>query len=527
MQLSGVVSIAVGLCLLGLSPGVTAEYRASRDESCVNMEDRAAHWRDALRQSSADPSSKANDELNLSAFRSFCTGDDDAALRLFDKVLKADSENLFAMRGRAIVHGQQGLLAVAIDDWGLILRLVPTDQAALLARGLAQLESGAFDKAMEDAAALLRIDAHSADGHFLMGMISSDRGSLAESVSWFDKAVQLDPQSVHARHNRGIALSKMGRHDLALQDYNFAVEHTPDGESLYNMLANRSQALEGLGKYEQAFSDVDRAIGMRPGQWLAHNLRGIYYVGVGRKDAAMVGFSDVIRVAPQEPFGYTNRGRLHLEMGDPVRAVADLSAALSLKPSHVPALIQRGLAWSAMGEGAKAEADFTKAIDTEPNNPRLRRLRSMARSNLGKFEAASVDADEMLRLQTDTDVSNAVLFRYFAKARAGGREEALRDLASVSASSATNARRRPIAELVLAAAPEEFLTAVERSLVGVPPSQECQSRVFLGRWALTQQRLADARSYFSRAMETCGVSMETDTARTELKRISSEAAKGL
>lgn len=55
-----------------------------------------------------------------------------------------------------------------------------------------------------------------------------DRGQYAEAVICFDMAIKVDPEFPMAWYNRGVALGKLGLHDLAQDCYDRTVELRPD-----------------------------------------------------------------------------------------------------------------------------------------------------------------------------------------------------------------------------------------------------------------------------------------------------------
>jgi tetratricopeptide (TPR) repeat protein len=84
-----------------------------------------------------------------------------------------------------------------------------------------------------------------------------DRDRYAEIVICFDMAIEVDPEFPKAWYNKGVALGKLGLHDLALDCYDRTAELHPDRSDVWN---NHGAALGLLGMYDEALTSFDRAI---------------------------------------------------------------------------------------------------------------------------------------------------------------------------------------------------------------------------------------------------------------------------
>jgi tetratricopeptide (TPR) repeat protein len=50
----------------------------------------------------------------------------------------------------------------------------------------------------------------------------------SNAISWYDKAIELDPNYIAAWNNKGLALSKSGKYEEAIEHYNKATELDPN-----------------------------------------------------------------------------------------------------------------------------------------------------------------------------------------------------------------------------------------------------------------------------------------------------------
>ena len=149
-------------------------------------------------------------------------------------------------------------------------------------------------------------------------------GDYQTEFSIWDDTVSKRPNNQRAYLSRGVAHFKQGRSELAISDFNRAIELDPSYSKAYN---NRGFAYNDMGEHEQAIQDFDKTIELDP-------------------DFAT---------------GYANRGIAYSKMGKQERAIQNLTRAIELNPRHILAYNGRALAYKLKGEYDKAILDFEKA----------------------------------------------------------------------------------------------------------------------------------------------------------------------
>jgi len=70
----------------------------------------------------------------------------------------------------------------------------------------------------------------------------------------YDEVIRLDPLNVDAYYNRGIAYSRLGQYEQAIEDYDKAIRLDPQYVGIY---WDRGIAYSRLGQYERAIDDYD------------------------------------------------------------------------------------------------------------------------------------------------------------------------------------------------------------------------------------------------------------------------------
>ncbi|NIG54532.1 tetratricopeptide repeat protein [Chitinophaga sp. Cy-1792] len=105
------------------------------------------------------------------------------------------------------------------------------------------------------------------------------QNKLEEAIGVLDKAIEANPKFLPAYLNRGADLSRLGKHDLAIQNYTAVIRLSPN-----NVLAlvNRGQNEFSLGQYRKALDDFQAAIRHKGGEKFYIDLNPNSIVDVGQ-----------------------------------------------------------------------------------------------------------------------------------------------------------------------------------------------------------------------------------------------------
>lgn len=87
-------------------------------------------------------------------------------------------------------------------------------------------------------------------------------GRYKEAIADYDAVVSLDPNNVHAYHNRGISYDKLGHFEAAIDDFNRVIQLEPANSVAY---FNRGSTYDSLGMHDAAIADFGRALELDPG----------------------------------------------------------------------------------------------------------------------------------------------------------------------------------------------------------------------------------------------------------------------
>ncbi|MDB9414252.1 tetratricopeptide repeat-containing serine protease family protein [Microcystis aeruginosa] len=184
-----------------------------------------------------------------------------------------------------------------------------------------------------------------------------------EGLAAITQAIYLAPRAAWYV-NRGILYRRQQKYELALDDYNQAIELNPNHANAYN---NRGNLYQDLQKYELALDDFNKAIEINPNFAILYYNRGNLYINQQKYDLALSDYDKAIEINPNYAEAYVNRGVLYDDQRKYELALADYSKAIDINPNLAEAYVNRGLLYKDLQKYDLALSDYSKAIDINPN----------------------------------------------------------------------------------------------------------------------------------------------------------------
>jgi tetratricopeptide (TPR) repeat protein len=164
-----------------------------------------------------------------------------------------------------------------------------------------------------------------------LGLLATREGRTAESIPYFKKALEANPDHVIALVNLGNAYRQQKEWDLAKATMERAVEVGPDdAEANYGLGMVYAQ----LNDSDRAYQHLQRALKLRPEYPEALNNLGILYLRTQRPELAVAAFEECIRASPGFDQSYLNLARVYAVEGQPAKAREILQALLKQHPEH-------------------------------------------------------------------------------------------------------------------------------------------------------------------------------------------------
>jgi tetratricopeptide (TPR) repeat protein len=151
------------------------------------------------------------------------------AVRDYTEAVKLD-HSVDRLLDRAMAFKKVRRNDLAIDDLTDAIRLAPDSAALYRARGEIYARNNAYDRAITDYNAAIRLDpvAISFLDRGMAYYLKGDKADLDRALADYDRAIALDDRMALAYNNRGLALRKKGEWGRAYADFSTALQLDPE-----------------------------------------------------------------------------------------------------------------------------------------------------------------------------------------------------------------------------------------------------------------------------------------------------------
>jgi Flp pilus assembly protein TadD/predicted Zn-dependent protease with MMP-like domain len=222
------------------------------------------------------------------------------------------------------------------------------------------------------------------------------QGTFAAAWTCADRAADILPSSVEAHHLRGAALAGLGRDSDAQVAYSLALALDPDDPETLRAVADfyingkgergrdalrlglelaqrgsrrvvarrrrnpplaadlavlEAQALNDLGRSDDALARIDVALRLAPGRGDAMHEKGVALFDLSRFTEAKNAFGRALAIQPDDAYSHQMMGLTLEQLGDADGSTREMAKAIELAPAEMSAPI------------LISEADFRREID--------------------------------------------------------------------------------------------------------------------------------------------------------------------
>ena len=171
----------------------------------------------------------------------------------------APSAALLALkrRQRRLIHRTLAAVALGSAAWLVYSYLTnaPERARAELALGVKKLSPGAYEEALAHFNRAIQIWPDYGEAYLNRAVAEHDQSQPAAALLDLDKALDLDPESTRAYHERGQIFLESGEARKAIAEFSRSIQVTPTVEGHYQ----RGEAYEKLGDHQKAIADFDAA----------------------------------------------------------------------------------------------------------------------------------------------------------------------------------------------------------------------------------------------------------------------------
>lgn len=166
----------------------------------------------------------------------------------------------------------------------------------------------------------------------MRGVLLDAAGLFDLAIADFEKAIQLEDDMAIKIH----ILSNLGGTKTKIRDFKGAYEilkHTHDlSPNDIAVLNNLAVVCDEIGKPEETRTYLNKIILLDPKNYPAHLNIGFSFQTIEKHDSAIVYFDKAIKINNKEPFSYSNRSYSKLKLGDIEGAMKDIDKSIELNP---------------------------------------------------------------------------------------------------------------------------------------------------------------------------------------------------
>ena len=177
---------------------------------------------------------------------------------------------------------------------------------------------------------ILSIDPEDADALYLKGYTFRHQGKDVEASSYFQKAVQSNPDLVDAYIHLGEIFSEAGN-PLALKYFNNALRVDPENEEVFIAMANHYWFKDN---YKEAHKILEKLFNLNPLNAKGHYNQGLMYMEQDSFVKAQSAFEHAVKNRPEIPQFYYYSGLCEEKLTNFEAARGFYNTALNLSPNY-------------------------------------------------------------------------------------------------------------------------------------------------------------------------------------------------
>lgn len=213
------------------------------------------------------------------------SNNDTAAIENYTKAIELDPKSARAYFNRGTIYRDFGQHDKAITDFASAIEADPTDADALMQRAsIYYYQQNNYRKAIADMEKYIVLEPKDALGFLFIGIctsrIDSKPKTIAKSIEYFTKSIELDNTESNAYYFRGYAYYDKGDHKKAMKDFDKAIELNPKHHEAY---FERGNLYLDAKDYNEQIANYDKAIEFCPTSGKYYYWRG-YAKLFGLKD---------------------------------------------------------------------------------------------------------------------------------------------------------------------------------------------------------------------------------------------------
>ena len=215
----------------------------------------------------------------------------------------------------------------------------------------------------------LQLDPDSLGAHVALGLTFQECGDFATAIASYTRALQLDAQLDDVRFNLGVAHRQVGQMAEALACFTHLLTRYPTDPRLHLQLG--SVHLQ-MASADAAIAAFQMALRLDPNDAVVMHHLAQAWQQLGELTRAVDCYRQALVVQPDDPFIHNNLGTALQRQGVLDGAVAAYQRAIAIDSQYQAAHSNLGVAWHQLGDFPAALTSFKRALQLAPRDPEAR-----------------------------------------------------------------------------------------------------------------------------------------------------------
>lgn len=228
-----------------------------------------------------------------------------------------------------------------------------------------------------------------------LGILSRD--DFARAVSYFEKAVEIDPNYAEAWYQAGFSYGMIGRHQDALKASRQAARLRPDWAETYINIGASSFA---LGQYKDAAEAYRQATRLDTDNADAHYALGLSLNRLNRADEEILAYKRAVALKPDFANAFEQLGLAYFKQKRYAESAAAFEQLKTYKPD-AKTYNYLGETYLEMDKNQESVDAFNNAVSYNPNFDKARFNLGRAYLKLGDREAAAAQYEILRSSKSD------------------------------------------------------------------------------------------------------------------------------
>jgi len=198
----------------------------------------------------------------------------------------------------------------------------------------------------------------------LLGVLEAQSKNFLLAVDYISKAIHIDGTNAAFYNNRANALKELNKLNEANTDYDKAIILKPDYAEAYY---NQGNILQALGEFDKAIMSFRKTISFIPNHLDSLINLGNSYKSLKKFKDAKSYYDKALTIKPDYAEIYFNQGNLSRELGELNEALEFFNKAIQLAPNYAQVYTNIGNVLTDLRRFEEAIFFYDKAITIKPN----------------------------------------------------------------------------------------------------------------------------------------------------------------